>query len=203
MTVRIKICGVTSADDAHAAADFGADMVGLNFYPPSPRYLELERARAVREAAGPRALVVGVFVNAARNFIEERIAALRLDMIQFHGDEDEAALRGWPLPVIRAIRVRPGGAARAIAAAGVDFVLLDTFHESLYGGTGVARPLDELRGLDLSRVFISGGLNPENAGAAAALNPYALDVASGVESAPGVKDHTKLRSFIDHARISR
>jgi phosphoribosylanthranilate isomerase len=203
MTVRIKICGVTRPDDARAAAELGADLVGLNFYPPSPRYLDLDSACAVREAAGRRALAVGVFVNAARTFIEERIAALGLDMIQFHGDEDEAALAGWPVPVIRAIRVRAGGAARAIAAARADFILLDTFHASLYGGTGVARPLDDLRGCDLSRVFISGGLNPENVGAAAALKPYAVDVASGVESAPGVKDHSKLRSFIDHARISR
>jgi phosphoribosylanthranilate isomerase len=203
MTRRIKICGVTRADDARAASELGADIIGLNFYPPSPRFLDLDRARAVREAVGRRALAVGVFVNAARGFIEERIATLGLDMIQFHGDEDDTALRGWPVPVIRAIRVRAGDAARAIAGAHADFVLLDTFHDSLYGGTGVARPIDDLRGCDLSRVFISGGLNPENVGAAAALNPYAVDVASGVESAPGIKDLSKLRSFIDHARISR
>jgi phosphoribosylanthranilate isomerase len=203
MTVRIKICGVTRAEDARAAAELGADLIGLNFYPPSPRFVDLDRARTVRQAAGRSALAVGVFVNAARGFVEERIAALSLDMIQFHGDEDESALRGWPVPVIRAIRVRPGDAARAIAATHADFVLLDTFHDSLYGGTGVARPLDDLRGCDLSRVFISGGLSPENVGAAAALGPYAVDVASGVESSPGIKDRTKLRSFIDHARISR
>jgi phosphoribosylanthranilate isomerase len=202
MTVRVKICGVTRPQDARAAVEFGADLIGLNFHPPSPRYLDLDRARAVREAAG-RAQTVGVFVNAERSFIEERIAALRLDLIQFHGDEDDGALGGWPLPVIRALRVRAGEAARAIAAARADFVLLDTFHESLYGGTGVARPLDELRGCDLSRVFISGGLTPENVRAAATLGPYAVDVASGVESAPGIKDHSKLRSFIDYARISR
>jgi phosphoribosylanthranilate isomerase len=203
MTVRIKICGITRPGDARAAVELGADMIGLNFYPPSPRCLDLERARAVREAAGGRALAIGVFVNAERAFVEERMAALALDMIQFHGDEDASALGGWPVPVICAIRVRAGDAARAIAAARADFVLLDTFHDSLYGGTGVARPLDDLRGCDLSRVFISGGLNPENVGAAAALGPYAVDVASGVESAPGVKDHSKLRSFIDHARITR
>lgn len=203
MTVRVKICGVTRAEDARAAAEMGAELIGLNFYPTSPRYLDLDRAQVVRAAAGRRALAVGVFVNAERAFIEDRLRALRLDLIQFHGDEDDGALSGWPVPVIRAMRVRAGDAARAIAAARADLVLLDTFHESLYGGTGVPRPLDDLRGCDLSRCIISGGLNPENVGAAAALNPYAVDVASGVEAAPGIKDHSKLRSFIDHARNSR
>jgi phosphoribosylanthranilate isomerase len=203
MTVRVKICGVTRAEDARAAAAAGADMIGLNFYPPSPRCVDLDRAHAVRDAAGAGALAVGVFVNAERAYIEQRMRALRLDMLQFHGDEDESALAGWPVPVIRAIRVRAGDTSRAIVRSRADFVLLDTFHDSLYGGTGVARPLDELRGLDLTRVFISGGLDPGNVGAAAELGPYAVDVASGVESAPGVKDHSKLRSFIENARISR
>jgi phosphoribosylanthranilate isomerase len=203
MTVRIKICGITRAEDARAAASAGADMIGINFYPPSPRCVELDRARAVRDAAGPGVLAVGVFVNAQRAYIEQRMDALRLDMLQFHGDEDESAFAGWPVPVIRAIRVHAGDAVAAVARTRADFVLLDTFHDSLYGGTGVTRPLDDLRGLDLSRVFISGGLNPGNVAAAAALKPYAVDVASGVESAPGVKDHSKLRSFIENARISR
>ena len=202
MTIRVKICGVTRADDALAATAAGADMIGINFYAPSPRSIGLERALEIRAAIGRRAILVGVFVNADRAFIEERRRAIELDMLQFHGDEDDSAFAGWPVPVIRAIRARAGEARDAIARMRADFALLDTFHPSLYGGTGVARPLDELRGLDLSRVFISGGLEPENARAAAALAPYALDCASGVESAPGVKDHSKLRSFIANARIS-
>jgi phosphoribosylanthranilate isomerase len=202
MPMRIKICGVTRVEDATAAIAAGADMIGINFYPPSPRSIDLERALEIRAAIGRHALLVGVFVNATRAFIEERRVALELDMLQFHGDEDDAALSGWPVPVIRALRVRAGEAAQAIARARADFALLDSFHRSLYGGTGVARPLEELSGLDLSRVIISGGLSPENARAAAALSPFALDCASGVESAPGAKDHTKLRSFIANARIS-
>ncbi len=202
MKPRVKICGITRAADAIAAVAAGADMIGLNFYAPSPRYIGLERALEIRAAVGARAMLVGVFVNADRVFIEERRRALALDMLQFHGDEDDAALAGWSVPVIRTIRARAGAAADALARVRADFALLDTFHPSLYGGTGVARPLDDLRNLDLSRVFISGGLNPENARSAAALAPYALDCASGVESAPGVKDHSKLGSFIANARIS-
>ncbi|MFZ1887885.1 MAG: phosphoribosylanthranilate isomerase [Candidatus Binataceae bacterium] len=202
MPMRIKICGVTRVEDATAAIAAGAEMIGINFYAPSPRSIDLERALEIRAAIGRRALLVGVFVNAGRAFIEERRVALELDMLQFHGDEDDAALSGWTVPVIRALRVRAGEAAQAIARARADFALLDSLHPSLYGGTGVARPLEELSGLDLSRVIISGGLSPENARAAAALSPFALDCASGVESAPGAKDHSKLRSFIANARIS-
>jgi len=203
MTARVKICGVTRAGDAGAAIAAGADMVGLNFYAPSPRYLTLERALAVRAAIGSRAGVVGVFVNATRAYVDERIGRLALDLIQFHGDEDESALTGWRVPVIRALRIGAGEAREALARTHADFILLDTFHPGLFGGTGQARPLAELSGLDLSRVFLSGGLTPDNVAEAAALAPYAVDAASGVESAPGVKDHSKLRSFIANAKSAR
>lgn len=202
MAVRIKICGVTRVEDATAAIAAGADMIGINFYAPSPRSIDLKRALEIRAAIGRRAILVGVFVNAPRVFVEERRSALELDMLQFHGDEDDNALLGWNVPVIRAMRLRAGDAAAAIARVRADFALLDSFHPALYGGTGVARPLEELSRLDLSRVIISGGLGPENAHAAASLLPFALDCASGVESAPGEKDHSKLRSFIANARIS-
>lgn len=202
MPVRIKICGVTRVEDATAAIAAGADMIGINFYAPSPRSIDLKRALEIRAAIGRRAILVGVFVNAPRAFVEERRSALELDMLQFHGDEDDNALLGWNVPVIRAMRLRAGDAAAAIARVRADFALLDSFHPALYGGTGVARPLEELSRLDLSRVIISGGLGPENAHAAASLLPFALDCASGVESAPGEKDHSKLRSFIANARIS-
>jgi phosphoribosylanthranilate isomerase len=124
-------------------------------------------------------------------------------MLQFHGDEEEGALAGWALPVIRALRVRGGEALGAISRTHADYVLLDTFHSALYGGSGVARPLDELTRLDLSRVFISGGLNAANVAEAAALGPFAVDAASGVESSPGIKDHLKLRSFVANAKSAR
>jgi phosphoribosylanthranilate isomerase len=203
MTVRVKICGVTRVQDAEAAIAAGADLIGLNFYRPSPRNLDLARARAIRQVIGGRAQVVGVFVNEARSVIDERAQELGLDMLQFHGDEEESALAGWALPVIRALRVRGGEALGAISRTHADYILLDTFHSALYGGSGVARPLDELKRLDLSRVFISGGLNAANVAEAAALGPYAVDAASGVESSPGVKDHLQLRSFVANAKSAR
>jgi len=203
MTVRVKICGVTRADDADAAIEAGAELIGLNFYAPSPRYVAFDTAVRIRQRIGSRAQVVGVFVNAERAVIDKHLSELHLDMLQFHGDEDDSALAGWNVPVIRALRVRGGEAASAIAAVRADYILLDTFHPSLYGGSGVARPLDELAGLDLSRVFISGGLNPTNVAQAAALHPYAVDAASGVESSPGAKDHLKLRSFVANAKSAR
>jgi len=189
------------------AVGLGADFIGLNFYPPSPRCLTLDSAAAIARVAKGRTLLVGVFVNAARAYIEERLESLKLDLLQFHGDEDDDALKGWPVPVIRALRLR-SDAALDVINIGIDetkadFILLDTFHPQLFGGTGQTRQLDALSALDLRRVFVSGGLTPDNVAEAAALNPYALDVASGVEAAAGIKDHDKLRSFIANARFSK
>lgn len=201
--VLVKICGVTRTEDADAAVAHGAEIIGLNFYPPSPRCLSIDRAREIRRTIGRRAVVVGVFVNSDRDYIEERRRELDLDMIQFHGDEDESLLRGWPVKVIRAMRLRADAPNAALPQSSADYILLDTFHPDLYGGSGRSRPLDGLERFDLSRVFISGGLTPANVAAAAALRPYAVDVASGVESAPGIKDHDKLRSFIANAKSPR
>ena len=203
MTVRVKICGITCAEDADAAIEAGAELIGLNFYAPSPRSVSFEAAAQIRQRIGNRAKVVGVFVNMPRAEIDRRRRELHLDLLQFHGDEDDSALTGWSVPVIRALRVRGGEAAARIAQTRADYILLDTFHPGLYGGSGVARPLDDLAGLDLSRIFISGGLNADNVAQAAALHPYALDAASGVESSPGVKDHLKLRSFVANAKSAR
>ncbi|MGA9725663.1 MAG: phosphoribosylanthranilate isomerase [Candidatus Binatus sp.] len=202
MTVRVKICGVTCIEDARAAITAGADMIGLNFYAKSPRYVEIDRAREVRAAIGSRAAVVGVFVNAARAYIEERLRAASLDMIQFSGDEDDAALAGWPVPSIVTNRPKPG----EVLSAGprrADYVLFDAFDANLRGGSGSRIALDQLRRLDLRRAFVAGGLNPENVAEVAALEPYAVDCASGVESSPGVKDHEKIRSFVNNAKRSR
>jgi phosphoribosylanthranilate isomerase len=203
VSVRVKICGITRVEDAEAAIALGAEMIGLNFYPPSPRCLTIDAAREIRRAIGRRAIVVGVFVNATRGYVSERLHDLDLDLIQFHGDEDESALYGWPVKVIRAFRLRADPPNAAMPATAADYTLLDTFHPGLYGGTGHARPLAGLARFDLARVIISGGLYPANVAEAAALKPYALDVASGVESAPGIKDPAKLRSFIANAKSSR
>jgi len=202
MTVRVKICGVTRIEDAHAAIAAGADMIGLNFYAKSPRYVEVDRAREIRMAVGSRAAVVGVFVDAERGYIDDRLRAASLDMIQFSGDEDDAALAGWPVPTIVTNRPEPGGILRVTPRRG-DYVLFDAFDAKLRGGSGSRIPLDQLRRLDLSRAFVAGGLNPDNVAEVAALEPYAVDCASGVESSPGVKDHEKLTRFVKNAKRSR
>jgi phosphoribosylanthranilate isomerase len=200
VTVKVKICGITREEDAELAIGCGADMIGLNFYPPSPRSLTLEQARNIRRIIGNRAEVVGVFVNATRNYIHQRLVELGFDYLQFHGDEDDEALSGWPLKVIRALRQQGVVSVETIECCKADYVLLDTWHPHLFGGTGRARALDGLDGVALGRVILSGGLRPENVGRAAAWCPYAVDVASGIESTPGIKDPAKLRSFILNAK---
>ena len=200
MTVRVKICGITRVEDARAAIDAGADLIGLNFYAKTPRYIDLDRAREIRAAVGSRAAVVGVFVNAERAYIDDRLRAAALDMIQFSGDENDAALAGWSVPSIVTRRLKPG---ESMTPHRADYVLLDAFDAKLHGGTGIRIALDQLRALDLSRAFVAGGLNPDNVAEVAALGPYAVDCASGVESSPTVKDHDKLRRFVNNAKRSR
>jgi phosphoribosylanthranilate isomerase len=202
MTVRVKICGITRVEDARAAIAAGADMIGLNFYAKSPRYVEVERATEISAAVGSRASVVGVFVNAERSYIDDRLRTAALDMIQFSGDEDDAALAGWPVPSIVTRRLRQGEVS-SVTTHRADYVLFDAFDAKLLGGTGSRIPLDLLRAVDLSRAFVAGGLNPDNVAEVAALEPYAVDCASGVESSPGVKDHEKIRRFVNNAKRSR
>jgi phosphoribosylanthranilate isomerase len=203
MSVRVKICGITRIADARAAIEFGVDMIGVNFYAPSPRSVSLARACEIRAAAGSHCNMVGVFVNASREFISACLNEARLDLLQFHGDEPDSILDGWPVPVIRALRLKSGEQFEPARYASSIYTLLDTFHPGLYGGTGAKRPLSDLRGADLTRAFISGGLNGDNVHEAAALSPYAVDVASGVESAPGIKDHELMRRFIRNAKSAR
>jgi phosphoribosylanthranilate isomerase len=200
MSVRVKICGITRVEDARAAIELGVDMIGVNFYAPSPRSVSLARACEIRAAADRNCKVVGVFVNASREFISTCLNEARLDLLQFHGDEPDSLLDGWLVPIIRALRLKSGERFDPARYASSIYTLLDTFHPGLYGGTGAKRPLSELRGVDLSHAFISGGLNADNVQEAAALSPYAVDVASGVESAPGIKDHDQMRRFIRNAK---
>ena len=188
--VKVKICGITSIEDALAACEFGADVIGLNFYDQSPRFLTFEWAVKVRAAIGGRAKVVGVFVKPAREFVSRMLTELKLDMLQIHGAESEELLAGWPVPVIRPLSLGPGQAPTGLTPPhGADFILIDSYDPRLYGGTGRAIPIDYLRNLELRRCFVAGGLTPQTVGAVAALRPYGVDVASGVESAPGIKDH--------------
>lgn len=202
MSVRVKICGVTSAADAAMVVAAGADMIGLNFFARSKRFLSAKAAREVVAEIPPEVMRVGVFVNSSRSEIEEIRQALDLAMIQLHGDESPELLRGWPCPVVRAVRV---GAAEdvtaALASSQADYYLLDGPAGAAYGGAGVGFEWDHARSVPRERCIVAGGLRPETVGAAVReLSPFAVDVASGVESSPGIKDAVATAEFVENAK---
>jgi phosphoribosylanthranilate isomerase len=203
VTVRVKICGVRSVEDARAAVDAGADFLGLNFVATSPRRVDVATARAIAAAVGATP-VVGVFVDAPRDEVCRIAADVPLAGLQFHGDESPDACRGWGQWTIKALRARPGDDVAARAAAyETTYLLLDAWVAGTAGGTGV--PLDPACAADLpaERLFLAGGLRPDTvAGAVRRVRPYAVDVASGVERSPGVKDHAKIREFIRRAKAA-
>ena len=204
MPVRVKICGVTRPEDARAAAGAGADYLGVNFWPQSPRAVDVGRALAIA-AAAPGVPLVGVFVDAPRDQVARTAESARLSLVQFHGGETPAYCRDWPWPVIKAIRVPEGGSAAALAEpfADVDYLLVDAYVAGRPGGTGVRVGAEALAGAPGERLFLAGGLTPENvADAVRAVRPFAVDVASGVEERVGVKDHEKIQRFIQRAKTA-
>lgn len=213
LPLRIKVCGVTTPDDAAAVAATGADTIGLNFFAKSPRCVSLEQAREIADASGA-ALRVGVFVNHSAEQIAAAVQAARLDAIQLHGDEPLSLLGELPEgpPVIRAVRVGPEGlapAARLLEEAdrmGRAFaaVLVDAAAAGAYGGTGKAvdwaRIARERRLLGGAPLILAGGLTPENvAEAIRQARPDGVDTASGVESSPGRKDAARAAQFVANA----
>ena len=201
MPVKVKICGVCTPEDARAASAAGADFLGLNFHPASPRHVSVDQARAIADAV-PGAALVGVFVDAPRERVEEIAAAVGLAALQFHGDEEPAYCRDWAWRTIRALRARPGTDLAALAACfATDYVLIDSFTPDRAGGTGVALDPALARALPADRLFVAGGLRPDTvADVVRALRPFAVDVASGVEDRPGRKDHAKVEQFIHRAK---
>ena len=198
MPVKVKICGVCTPGDARAARDAGADFLGLNFHPASPRHVSVEQARAIADAV-PGAALVGVFVDLPRARVEAIAAAVGLAALQFHGDEEPAYCRDWAWRTIRALRAHPGADLAALAARyATDFVLVDSFTPGRAGGTGVALDPAIARALPPDRLFVAGGLRPDTvADVVRALRPFAVDVASGTEASPGVKDAAKLTAFAE------
>jgi len=203
VSVRVKICGVCTLEDARAAIAAGADFVGLNFHPASPRHVTPEAACEIAQAV-PGTALVGVFVDAPRARVEEIAARVGLSVLQFHGDEDADYCRGWGRRTIKAIRARPGADLAALAARyPTDYLLLDSFVAGQAGGTGVALDPARAAGLPAARLFVAGGLRPDTvAEVVRALRPFAVDVASGVEASPGRKDHAKVEEFIRRAKAA-
>ncbi|ALD99552.1 MULTISPECIES: phosphoribosylanthranilate isomerase [Pseudomonas] len=197
--VRSKICGITRIEDALAAAEAGADAIGLVFYPKSPRAVTVLQARAIIAALPPFITTVGLFVNASRCELNETLDAVALDMLQFHGDETPDECDGYHRPYIKALRVKAGddiaGVCRTYRNA--RGVLLDTYVEGVPGGTGETFDWALIPD-DLDKpVILAGGLTSANvAQAIAQVRPYAVDVSGGVEKSKGIKDREKILAFM-------
>jgi phosphoribosylanthranilate isomerase len=202
MRTRVKICGITRPGDARAAADAGADAIGLVFYPPSPRYLSGERAIEIRDALPPFVQTVALFVNPDAAQVAQVIGRVKPGMLQFHGEETPQFCAQFGLPYIKACRVRQGTDLleylRPFAAASA--WLLDSFVEA-YGGVGERFDWSLVPGRLERPLVLSGGLDRDNvAQAVRKLHPWGVDVSSGVESAKGIKDAAKIAAFISEVR---
>ncbi|HZX51470.1 MAG TPA: phosphoribosylanthranilate isomerase [Pseudomonas sp.] len=197
--VRSKICGITRIEDALSAAEAGADAIGLVFYAKSPRAVSVQQARAVIAALPPFVTTVGLFVDASRQELDEILAAVPLDLLQFHGDESPAFCEALQRPYIKALRVKPGDdlAAQVAAYGQASGVLLDTYVPGIPGGTGEAFDWSLVpQGLN-KPIILAGGLVAENVAAAIRqVRPYAVDVSGGVEAGKGIKDAEKIRAFM-------
>ena len=197
--VRSKICGITRIEDALAAAEAGADAIGLVFYAKSPRAVSIQQARDIVAALPAFVTTVGLFVNASCGELNEILDAVPLDLLQFHGDETPADCESFHRPYIKALRVQPGDDIALLAApyANARGILLDTYVSGVPGGTGAAFDWS-LVPHDLSQpVILAGGLSADNVQAAIKqVRPYAVDVSGGVEASKGIKDAAKIRAFM-------
>ncbi len=206
MRTRVKICGITSEADAAVAAEAGADAIGLVFYPPSPRAVSIPQAAAIVRSLPPFVTSVALFVDAGSEAIAEVVDNVRVDLLQFHGQESADFCGRHRRPWIRAIRMRtdmdPREAVTEFAAA--QGVLLDAYRPGVPGGTGEVFDWGRVPGELASRLVLAGGLTPDNvAEAVATVGPYAVDVSGGVEQSPGVKDANKIKAFIEEVRCAR
>jgi len=203
MSVKVKICGITNLADAQAAVEAGADALGFNFYEKSPRYISLKTAAAISKQLPPFVMRVGVFVNAPEEFVLRAISEAGLTMLQFHGDEPPEFCTQFGLMRMKAFRIRDKKSLEEIPNYQTDAYLLDAYSAEARGGTG------EKFNWNLAvaaqkfgkPIFLAGGLTLENvAEAVKKVRPFGVDVSSGVESAPGKKDHAKMKAFIKAAK---
>ncbi|MDD7804222.1 MAG: phosphoribosylanthranilate isomerase [Endozoicomonas sp. (ex Botrylloides leachii)] len=196
---KIKVCGITSVSDAVASVMAGVNALGLIFYPKSPRYLTIEIASEIARQVPPFTCLVGVFINATKPDIAAVLKQVPLGLLQFHGNESEADCRSWGIPYIKAFRVKPTSRITEMVTPfhSASGYLLDSYHPKIEGGVG--KPFDwNLIPDKLDKpIILAGGLNPDNISEAlAVVQPYAVDVSSGVELTYGVKDLDKIHAFV-------
>ena len=197
--IRTKICGITRPEDGQEAARLGVDAIGLVFYPPSPRHVSLDQARAIVAALPPFVTVVALFVDPSVAEVEAVLHAVPVDVLQFHGEESPDFCRQFARPYLKAVRVRPSLDLLQYAAhyAGTRGLLADAFVPGMAGGTGATFDWSLLPPNLPLPLILSGGLDPSNiAAAVAAVRPAAVDISSGVESAKGIKDPALMAAFI-------
>jgi len=205
MAIKVKICGITNLKDAKAAIDMGADILGFNFYPPSPRFIEPDRALEIINELPTFVDIAAVFVNAQVEQIKGLTENGFFNWIQLHGDETPDfcdSLQWLSVKTIKVIRVKNPDAVKAASNYYTYAVLLDAFDPKQYGGTGETFDWNIIRNIG-KRIFLAGGLNPDNAAQAAETGVYGIDVCSGVESEPGKKDHKKMKRFFENIKHVR
>ncbi|HEX5551301.1 MAG TPA: phosphoribosylanthranilate isomerase [Nitrospira sp.] len=205
--VKVKVCGITNAEDALVAVEAGADALGFIFYEKSPRYVVPAVAANIIAELPPLVTPVGVFVNEGLATVRSIMDTCGLAMAQLHGDEKVSYCRELARPAMKALRLKDRGSLLALAEyqgrGGVRGFVLDTFSELAYGGTG--QITDWGLAADVAKstpILLAGGLTPDNVTEAIrTVRPYGVDVSSGVESAPGKKDRAKIRAFVDAVRV--
>lgn len=205
--MKVKICGITNEDDARVAVEAGADALGFILYRKSPRFVEAEAVKRIIDGLPPFVAAVGVFVNEDAAAVRRIMDECGLTLAQLHGDESATYCEGLGRPSMKALRLKDRGTFLALAEfqgrANVRAFVLDAFSDQAYGGTG--QTVDWTLAAEAaraSRVLLAGGLTPDNvAEAIRQVRPYGVDVSSGVEVRPGKKDHVKVRTFIEAARL--
>jgi len=205
LIVKVKICGLTNYRDAAAAVDMGADLLGFNFYPGSPRFVKLEQAAQIINKLPAFIHVAGVFVNASLDQIKEAISECNLDWVQLHGDESPEfceSLLSINVRTMKAIRVKDQEDIERAESFFTDAVLLDAFDPEKYGGTGLTFDWNIIGHIN-KRIFLAGGINPDNVAAAIGLGVYGIDVCSGIEARPGKKDHRKMKKLFENIQRLR
>lgn len=196
---RVKICGITRAEDMVAAQDLGADAIGLVFYEPSPRFVSADKAMQLSRLNNPFVTVVGLFVDATEEYVRNTLDQVQVDLLQFHGNESARYCESFGLPYIKAIAMKPEIDLNQCASTynSAQGLLLDTYQAGLPGGSG--KTFDWQRvSTDLDKpIILAGGLNPENvARGISEVKPFAVDVSGGVESSKGIKDRTLIENFM-------
>jgi phosphoribosylanthranilate isomerase len=200
LIVKVKICGLTNYDDAASAMEMGADILGFNFYPESPRYIAAEKAAEIIDKLPAFIDIAGVFVDASLEQIHKTISTCRLNWVQLHGNESPQFCNlflSLDVKTMKAIRVKDNSDIKRAEEYFTDAILLDAYDPLKYGGTGLTFDWNVIGHIG-KRIFLAGGINPGNVVAAVELGVYGIDVCSGIEASPGKKDHKKMKMLFDN-----